>query len=127
MFIKFEDISDEVLIDCRTKEEFAEMPLFDKNIPIIDKKTHNMIKRFYPCALFVILFSLIKNKDSIRKKILEYSVQGEKKVVFGCSRGRLRSPIMCLYARYIGVESVVLSKGIKRFFKTSSQKNNILE
>lgn len=117
MFIKYEDIKDEILIDCRTEEEFALMPLFDKNIPIIDKKTHTMIKKFYPCAFFVITYGLLKNKKQIKQKLLEYSNNKTKKIIVGCSRGRLRSPIMYFYAKSLGLNVKVLYKGIKRFYK----------
>lgn len=46
LFIKYEDITDEVTVDCRTEEEFYRMPLFKYNIPIITKRTHQMIKSF---------------------------------------------------------------------------------
>ena len=117
MFVRYENIKDEVLIDCRTREEFERMPLFDKNIPIIDESTHDKIRKFYPCALFVILYSLFKNKEYLKNKLLEYSDNGKKKIIIGCSRGRLRSPILCLYARNFGIESEVLSWGIRGYYK----------
>lgn len=116
MFIKYEHIKDEVLIDCRTEKEFRSMPLFDKNIPIINENEHLIIKRFYPCALFVITYGLIKRRKYIKKKLIEYSSGGEKKVIIACSRGRLRSPIMYLYAKYLNIDAKVLSRGIRRFF-----------
>ncbi len=116
MFIKYEDINDEILIDCRTEEEFNSMPLFNKNIPIIDRKTHMMIRKFYPCAFFVIIHGLYKNKDNIKSRLLEYSDNGNNKIILGCSRGRLRSPVMCIYARKLGIDAKVLYRGIKRFF-----------
>lgn len=117
MFIKYEDITNEVLIDCRTKEEFKKMPLFQKNIPIIDKKTHDMIKKFYPCAFFVIIYGLFKNKNYIKEKLIKYSDNKTKNIIIGCSRGRLRSPIMYFYAKKLGLNAKVLYKGIKRFYK----------
>ena len=116
MFIKYEDIKDEILIDSRTKEEFEKMPLFDKNLPIIDKKTHDKIKRFYPCALFVITYSLVKNRNQIKDKLIELSNNKSSRIIIGCSRWRLRSPILCMYAWHLGINAKVLSKGIKRFF-----------
>ncbi len=116
MFIKYEDISNEVLIDARTNEEFLSMPLFHKNIPIINSKSHSKIKKFYPCAIFVILLGLYRNRLSIKRKLLEYSQFGSVPIVVGCSRGRLRSPILCLYARFLGIDAKVLSRGIKRFY-----------
>lgn len=117
IFIKFEDIKDEVTIDCRTEEEFYRMPMFKYNIPIITKKTHQMIKKFYPCALFVITYCLYRDRERLRSELMRYSKHGTKKLIIGCSRGRLRSPILCLYARHLGIDAVVLSKGLKRFFK----------
>ena len=38
------------------------MPLFKYNIPIITKRTHQMIKKFYPCALFVITYCLYRDR-----------------------------------------------------------------
>ncbi|MFI3209506.1 MAG: hypothetical protein R3Y64_00405 [Peptostreptococcaceae bacterium] len=117
MYINYEDITNEVLIDCRTSEEFAIMPLFKKNIPIINRKTHLIIKKFYPCAFFVIIYGLIKNYKDIKQKLLLYSDNCTKDIILGCSRGRLRSPIMYLYARSIGINAKVLKNGIKRFYK----------
>lgn len=117
LFIKYEDITDEVTVDCRTEEEFYRMPLFKYNIPIITKRTHQMIKRFYPCALFVITYCLYRDRDRLKRELMRRSKGCNRKLVIGCSRGRLRSPILCLYARYLGIDAVILSKGIKRFFK----------
>lgn len=116
MFIKYEDIKDEVLIDCRTKEEFELMPLFDKNIPIIDKNKHMIIKKFYPCAIFVIIYGLLINKYEIKEKLIKYSNNKKSKIIVGCSRGRLRSPIMYIYAKSLGIDVKILYKGIKRFY-----------
>lgn len=117
LFIKFEHIKDEVTIDCRTEKEFYEMPLFQYNIPIITERYHLMIKRFYPCALFIIIYWLYRDKDRLKNELMKCSEYGNKKIIIGCSRGRLRSPILCLYARYLGIDAVILSKGLKQFLK----------
>lgn len=44
MYIKLEDIKDEVTIDVRSKEEFEKMPLFKYNVPVIDEKDHKLLK-----------------------------------------------------------------------------------
>ncbi|MGL5245475.1 MAG: hypothetical protein ACRC7R_09915 [Sarcina sp.] len=113
MFIKYEDITKEVAIDVRTITEFENMPLFCNNIPIINEKEHSTIKKMYPLALFIIVLSLYRNKKEIRKKLLKLSKDKKEKLIIACSRGRLRSPIVYLYARYLGIDCKILYKGIK--------------
>lgn len=116
-FINYEDITDEVTIDCRTEEEFYLMPLFKYNIPIITKRTHTLIKKFYPSALFIIIYCRYRDRKRLRSQLNVYSKSGSKPVIIGCSRGRLRSPILCIFARHMGIDAKVLRKGLKRFFR----------
>ena len=117
MFIKFKDIKGERLIDVRTRKEFVETNLFPINIPIINGEQYAKIKRFYPCALFVIGANLIKDRKRIRLRLLEESNHGMYPIVLACSRGRLRSPLMCIYARMLGIKAYVLWGGVKGEYK----------
>ncbi|MFR5266780.1 hypothetical protein [Clostridium sp.] len=128
MFINFEDIdSNMVTIDVRTKKEFEEMPLFQYNIEIINEDEHKKIKQCYPIAIFIIFKALFNKRKVIRKELIKLSENKKKKLVFGCSRGRLRSPFMYLYARMLNIECFILKKGIKRFFYKEINKKGILE
>lgn len=127
MFIKLEDITSEKTIDVRTKEEFNRMPLFKYNIPIINTAEHKRVKKMYPLAFIIIYRGFLKRKLEVRKDLLKISENGRHKVVIGCSRGRLRSPFVYFYARRLGIDCKVLSRGIKRHFqkKPDTVKNRI--
>lgn len=117
MFIKFKDITNEITIDVRTRSEFNNMKLFKYNIPVINEYNHMRIKRFYPLAIPIILISLYKNRSYIKTNLLLLSNNGKLPVVIGCSRGRLRSPIVFLYAKLLGIKDCkILSGGIKTLF-----------
>lgn len=116
MFINYEDIQkDDITIDVRTSEEFNENTIFESNIPIINKEEHQRLKKIPFLAIPIIIKSLIKNKKEIQDNIFFFSYFGEKRLIFGCSKGRLRSPIMYLYAKSLGINAKVLKKGIKTY------------
>ena len=114
MFIKFEDINNRKLIDVRTKSEFLEMNMTKYNIPVINEEQHLRIKRFYPLAIFIIVKSIIKNREGIKELLIEVSNNKSEEVIIACSRGRLRSPITYIYARLIGIKCRILCGGLKK-------------
>lgn len=117
MFIKFKDITNEITIDVRTRSEFNNMKLFKYNIPVINEYDHMRIKTFYPLAIPIILISLYRNRNYIKRNLLLLSENGKLPIVIGCSRGRLRSPIVFLYAKLIGIKNCkILFGGIKVLF-----------
>lgn len=116
MFIKLENIENEKLIDVRSEEEYKEMPLCKYNIPVINKNEHNILRKNIYLAIPIILYGLIKNRKLIKRDLLTISDNKTKKVVIGCSQGRLRSPIVCIYARMLGIKSFVLKNGIKQYY-----------
>lgn len=127
MFINLEDIdSNMITIDVRTKKEFKEMPLFQYNIEIINEDEHKKIKKCYPIAFFIIFKALFHKRKAIREELIKLSENKKKKLIFGCSRGRLRSPSMYFYARTLNIECFVLKKGIKRFFYKENEGEGIL-
>lgn len=113
MFIKYHDIKDERVIDVRTITEFKTNSLFSYNIPIINESEHKLIKKFYPMAFYIIIKSLLKNKFYIKNELLRISSNGTIPLVLCCSRGRLRSPVVCIYAMSLGIKCEILYKGIK--------------
>lgn len=117
MYIKLENIKDEVTIDVRSKEEFEKMPLFKYNIPVIDEKEHKLLKKYIMIAFPIILIGLIKNRRIIREDLLRLSNNKEKTIVIGCSQGRLRSPIVAFYSRCLGIDTKILEGGIKQYYK----------
>lgn len=125
MFIRFENITDEITIDVRTVSEFNNMRLFQYNIPIINESDHIRIKSFYPLAIPIILVSLYRNKNYIKKRLMILSNNGTYPIVIGCSRGRLRSPIIFLYAKFIGIRRCkILFGGIKIFFLNKEKRDS---
>lgn len=123
MFIDLKDLKDEVLIDVRSCEEYISMPLCKYNIPVINQKDHKFLKKHLYIALFIIFYGLIKNRKMIKKELLDKSDNRKNEIVLGCSQGRLRSPIVCIYARLIGIKSKVLKGGIKQYYKPKEGKN----
>lgn len=125
MFIRLENITDEITIDVRTVSEFNNMRLFQYNIPIINEDDHIRIKSFYPLAIPIILVSLYRNKNHIKKRLMILSNNGTYPIVVGCSRGRLRSPIIFLYAKFIGIRRCkILFGGIKIFFLNKEKRDS---
>ena len=123
MFIKLEDVTTEKGVDVRTKEEFERNSVFKYNIPIIDKYEHARIKKMYPIAFIIIYLGLRKRRKYIKKALIDISEGKKCKIIIGCSRGRLRSPFIYFYARMLGIDCAILSKGIKRYFE--SERNSI--
>lgn len=121
MFIKLDDVTDEKGVDVRTKSEFYKNSIFDCNIPIINEKEHARIKKMYPFAFFIIYLGLRKRKEKIKLALIEASENKKRRLVIGCSRGRLRSPFIYFYAKSLGIDCKILSKGIKRYFEPSKK------
>ena len=116
MFIKFENINNRKLIDVRTKSEFLEMNMTQYNIPVINEKQHQRIKKFYPLAIFIIVKSIMKNRERIKELLIKISNNKNEEVIIACSRGRLRSPITYIYARLIGIKCRILWGGLKKIY-----------
>ena len=113
MFIKFKNTNNKKLIDVRTKSEFLEMNMTQYNIPVINEEQHLRIKRFYPLAIFIIVKSIIKDRERIKELLIKISNKSQEVILAG-SRGRLRSPLTYIYARIIGVKCRVLWGGLKK-------------
>lgn len=123
MFIDLKDIEYEVLIDVRSYEEYIQMPLCHYNIPIINQEYHEFLKNHIYLAILIILYGLIKNRKMIRQELLNKSNNRKNTLVIACSQGRLRSPIVYIYSRLIGIESKILKGGIKQYYQPKRTKN----
>lgn len=110
--IKYEDITNEITIDVRTKEQYLENKILKYNIPIINKKEHDFLKRHLFWAEVIIIFAMLGHIKEIKKELLEKSNNKNSEVVIGCSKGRLRSPTMWIYAKLLGIDAKVLEDGI---------------
>lgn len=120
IFIRYLDIKNETTIDVRTKSEFENMNLFQYNLPVISESEHRMIKSFYPCAIFVISKSIFLKRTHFKNELIKLSKNGTRPIVIGCSRGRLRSPLMYLFCKSIGIKNTkILWAGIKPIFKNN--------
>lgn len=114
MFIRYKDISsNDRLIDVRTRTEYRETRLFPINMPIVNEQQYEKIKKFYPIAFFIILKNLLLNRKKIKKRLLKESDCGIFSLVFISSRGILRSPLVCIYAKILGLDAKILLGGIK--------------
>lgn len=122
MFIEYKDIlKTDVTIDVRTIEEFQKMPLFEHNLPIISKKEHDLLKKKIYLAIPIVLKGFFKNKAIIEKELERLCHYRTYRLIIGCSQGRIRSPIVYLYARYLGIDAKILKGGIKPFFVKNSK------
>lgn len=103
MYIKYDKIKtkDTLLIDVRTETEFKDNSFCDVNIPIINEFQRSIFKKCYPSAFFVIFYYGIQRRKYLKENILKVYNNTDKFIVFACSRGRLRSPLMYLYTKYI--------------------------
>ncbi|MGL5714388.1 MAG: hypothetical protein ACRCXT_18510 [Paraclostridium sp.] len=110
--IKYVDITNEITIDVRTKEQYLENKILKYNIPIINKKEHDFLKKWLLLAEVIILICMIRNIKEIKNELIEKSNNKSSKVVIGCSKGRLRSPTMWAYAKFIGIDAKVLEDGV---------------
>lgn len=93
------------------------MKLFKHHIPVIDEKSHQFLKKHLVLAIPIILHGLYKNRHFIKNELLNLSENNKYHLVIGCSQGRLRSPIIAIYAKMLGIKCCVLKGGIKQYFK----------
>lgn len=102
-------------IDVRSFEEYISLPLLQYNISVISKREHEFLHRHLYLAGIVVFYGLIKNKKYIKKELLKISNNGKYKILIGCSKGRLRSPAVWLYAKYLGIDAKILKYGVKNY------------
>lgn len=121
MFIKYEHITIERLIDVRTVKEFNIASLASYNIPIINEKEYAILKKCYPIAFIIIGIGILKRRKIIRSELMEISQQRKIPLIIACSRGRLRSPMVYLYCRFLGIKCKVLLSGIKPLLRDSDR------
>lgn len=123
MYIKYENINgDDICIDVRTPEEFNKMPLFEHNVPIINKKQHDYLKSHIYLAIPIVVKGFFENRIAIKERLLSLSENKSKRLIISCSQGRVRSPIIYFYAKSLGLKAKILKGGIKPHF-VFKQKN----
>lgn len=115
--IKYEDITNEITIDVRTKDQYLENKILQYNIPIMNKKEHDFLKKYLLIAEIIIIISMLRNIKQIKSELLEKSYSKKNKIVIGCSKGRLRSPTMWAYAKLLGIDAKVLQGGVANIYK----------
>ena len=89
--------------------------LLQYNIPVITIEQHQLLHRHLYLAGIIVFYGLFKNKKYIRNKLLEISNNRQYKILIGCSKGRLRSPAVWLYARFLGIDAKILKYGVKHY------------
>ena len=102
-------------VDVRSAEEFNAIKLLQYNIPVITIEQHQLLHRHLYLAGIIVFYGLFKNKKYIRNKLLEISNNRQYKILIGCSKGRLRSPAVWLYARFLGIDAKILKYGVKHY------------
>lgn len=111
--IKYDNIKNEITIDARTQEEYSSEQFLKYNIPIINKREHKFLHMHKPIAGIVVFYGFVRNRKNIKEKLLEISKNKEYDIIIGCSKGRLRSPALWLYARSLGINCKVIRGGIR--------------
>ena len=127
LYVHENDIKDNICIDARTKEEFIIMNYFKNNIPVVNKETHYILRKYKIISPLIILLSIIKNNEYIKKELFRLSNNKENTLIFACSKGKLRSPSLCIYSRLLGIESYVLRGGIKHHFSEEIQSKYFID
>lgn len=122
MFIRYEDIKDEKIVDVRTTLEHKLTPFTKYSIPIIEIEEYLKIKKFYPMAFYVVLKGILKRRKFIKSRLFMISRNRKKTLVLVCSKGRLRSVMLYFYVRFLGIKCKILYKGIKPLLKSSERK-----
>lgn len=85
---------DYITIDVRTVEEFIKYSPLKYNVQIINRKEHLFLHKHKRIAGLVVLYGLIKSHRRIRSELIRISNNKKEKLVIGCSKGRLRSPML---------------------------------
>lgn len=94
-FVEFKDVTSEnLLVDVRTLEEFNKQNLNCINIPVMNRQQHLFLHRHKKIALVIVVYGLIINSVKIFRDLKK--VTNDKTLIFYCSKGRLRSPVMYL-------------------------------
>lgn len=102
-------------IDVRSYEEFNSITLLQYNIPVITISQHQLLHRHLYLAGIIVFYGLFTNRKLIKKELLKISNNGNSKVLIGCSKGRLRSPAVWLYAKILGIDAKILKYGVKHY------------
>ena len=90
-------------VDVRSSEEFNSTTLLQHNVPVINIAQHQLLHKHLYLAGIIVFYGLFKNRQFI------------KRILIGCSQGRLRSPAVWLYARFLGIDAKILQYGIKHY------------
>ncbi|MEG1411714.1 MAG: hypothetical protein RRZ84_09105 [Romboutsia sp.] len=106
-----------ISIDVRSFEESSLMSLLSYTVPVINKKEHTFLHKHLYLAAVIVFYGLFKNRKYIKEELLRISNNRKNKILIGCSKGRLRSPAVWLYASYLGIDAKILKNGIKPHFK----------
>ena len=126
-FIEFKEIpKNSVTIDVRTKVEYADNEILQYNIPIMSEKEHRMMKRWIIFAFLIIVYKIYQNRDTIDRefeKVLKESLGHD--FVFGCSRGRLRSPLTAMYIAHRYKVRVYVIRGGVKYLKFKNDAINV--
>lgn len=121
LYVNINGTSDRICVDARTREEFILMNFYENNIPVINKETHYILRKCKILAPVLLTYSILKNKKEIDEALMRLSKNKTQALAFACSKGRLRSPSICIYARLKGIDARVVKGGIKKFFSKEVQ------
>ena len=102
-------------VDVRSSEEFNSTTLLQHNVPVINLAQHQLLHKHLYLAGIIVFYGLFKNRQFIKRKLLEISNNKKLRILIGCSQGRLRSPAVWLYARFLGIDAKILQYGIKHY------------
>lgn len=112
--IDYKDLTTEVTVDVRTMNEYKTMNLLDYNLPVINEKEYDFLQRYKSIAGIVVLYGLLRNLKVLKINLLEISEDRKRSIVVACSKGRLRSPMVWIYAKLLNIDTKVLKGGVHK-------------
>lgn len=121
--IRYHDITDEITVDARTRDQYNSDKKLQYNIPIINKIQYDFLHRHLIIAELVIIYGLLKNLKNIKADLIKISNNKKSRIVIGCSKGRLRSPTLWAYAKLLGIDAKVLEGGVVNIDSKKLNKN----
>lgn len=121
--IRYHDITDEITVDARTRDQYNSDKKLQYNIPIINKIQYDFLHRHLIIAELVIIYGLLKNLRNIKRNLIKISNNKKSRIVIGCSKGRLRSPTLWAYAKLLGIDAKVLEGGVVNIDSKKLNKN----
>ena len=71
-------------VDVRSSEEFNSTTLLQHNVPVINIAQHQLLHKHLYLAGIIVFYGLFKNRQFIKRKLLEISNNKKLRILIGC-------------------------------------------